>query len=98
MALNNSRLGLETNYWKTNQAEFFAFDKFALQNLANKSGRVSSHQRSKSTMRPCIYHTDLGENVVFHSFSRQTGQSIVGFWRNRSKNFQNHLRLAGSHF
>ena len=37
MALDNSRLGLETNYWKTNQAEFFAFDKFALQNLANKS-------------------------------------------------------------
>ena len=26
--------------WKTNQAEFFAFDKFTLQNLANKSGGV----------------------------------------------------------
>ena len=25
---------------KTNQAEFFAFDKFTLQNLANKSGDV----------------------------------------------------------
>ena len=39
MALNQSRLGVEDiNSWKTNQAEFFAFDKFALQNLANKSG------------------------------------------------------------
>ena len=26
--------------WKTNQAEFFAVDKFTLQNLANKSGGV----------------------------------------------------------
>ena len=39
MSLDRSRLGLENklNSWKTNQAEFFAFDKFALQNLANKS-------------------------------------------------------------
>ena len=46
-------------------------------------------------MRPCIYHTDLGQNAVFLSFSRQTalsqysGRSIVGFYRNR---------LTGSHF
>ena len=33
MALDDSRLGLEKNSWKTNQTEFFAFDKFALQNL-----------------------------------------------------------------
>ena len=26
--------------WKTNQAEFFAFDKFTLQTLANESGGV----------------------------------------------------------
>ena len=32
MALDHSKLA-----WKTNQAEFFAFDKFTLQNLANKS-------------------------------------------------------------
>ena len=29
-----------SNSWKTNQAGFFAFDKFTLQNLANKSGDV----------------------------------------------------------
>ena len=40
MALHHSRLGLENNFWKTNQAEFFALDKFTLQNLANKSGGV----------------------------------------------------------
>ena len=28
----------------------------------------TSHQRSKSTIRPCIYHTDLEQNAVFHSF------------------------------
>ena len=38
-----------------------------------------------------IYHTDLGQNAVFHNFSRQialsqySGRSIVGFKRNRSK-------------
>ena len=40
MALDHSRLGLENNTWKANPAEFFPFDEFALQNLANKSGGV----------------------------------------------------------
>ena len=40
MALDQSRLGLEKNSWKTNQTEFFDFDKFTLQTLANKSGGV----------------------------------------------------------
>ena len=37
------------------------------------------------SMRHCIYHTDLGQNAVFHNFSRQialsqySGRSIVGF-------------------
>ena len=36
-------------------------------------------------MRRCIYHTDLGQNAVFHNFSRQialsqySGRSIVAF-------------------
>ena len=49
-------------------------------------------------MRRCIYHTDLGQNAVFHNFSfrqialsQYSGRSTVGFKRNRSKNFQNHL-------
>ena len=48
-------------------------------------------------MRRCIYQTKLGQNAVFHNFSRQialiqySGRSIVGFQRNCLKNFQNHL-------
>ena len=37
MVLDHSRLGLENKWGKKNQAKF-ALDKFALQNLANKSG------------------------------------------------------------
>ena len=40
MALDHSRLGLEDKFLENSQAEFFAFDKFTLQNLANKSGGV----------------------------------------------------------
>ena len=84
-------------------------DKFTLQNLANKSGGgkptfytfYTSHLRSNST----IYHTDLGQNAVFHNFLRQivisqySGRSIVGFQRNRSKKFpKSPIRPAGSHF
>ena len=47
----------------------------------------TSHLRWNST----IYHTDLGQNAVFHNFSRQfalsqcSGRSIVCFWWNCSK-------------
>ena len=40
MALENSRLGLENKLLENKSCEFFAFDKFASQNLANKSGGV----------------------------------------------------------
>ena len=47
-----------------------------------------------------MYHTDLGQNAVFHNFSRQialsqySGRLIVGVLRNRSKNFQNHAMTS----
>ena len=47
-------------------------------------------------MRRCIYHTNLGKNATSPNYSRQialiqySGRSIVGFLRNRSKDFQNH--------
>ena len=80
MTLDHSKLGLE----KTNQVEFFAFDKFTLQNLAKKSGGCKSTFYTFYTthLRP-VYHTDLGQNEVFHKFSRQlalsqySGRSIV---------------------
>ena len=50
-------------------------------------------------MRRRFYHTDLRQNAIFHNFSRQIAlvqysepyDASVGFWQNRSKNFQNHL-------
>ena len=50
-------------------------------------------------MRRCLYHTDLRQNEVFQNFSRQIAliqfsepyEARVGFWKNRSKNFQNLL-------
>ena len=78
---------LKTNSWKTNQAEFFCarLYKFLPTNLGV----------CKPTFY-IFYHTDLGQNAVFHNFSRQialsqySGRSIVGFQRSCSKNFQNH--------
>ena len=40
MVLDHNTLGLENKFLETSQAEFFAFDKFTLQNLANKLGDV----------------------------------------------------------
>ena len=31
----------------------------------------TSHMRWNSTMRRCFYHTDLGQNAVFHNFAIQ---------------------------
>ena len=99
MALGHSRWGLENEFLKKNQAEFFAFDKFTLQNRANTEifyTFYTSHLRWNSTMRRCIYHTNLGKNAKSRNYSRQialihySGRSIVGFLRNRLKTFQNH--------
>ena len=43
MVLDHSTLGLENKFLELNQAEFFALDKFTLQNLANKSGDVQTN-------------------------------------------------------
>ena len=40
MALDRSRFGLENELLKNQSSEFFAFNKFTLQSLANKSGGV----------------------------------------------------------
>ena len=58
------------------------------------------------SMRHCIYHTDLGQNAVFHNFSRQiapsqySGRSILGFLIAKPfKKFpKSPIRPAGSHF
>ena len=66
--------------WKTNQAEFFAFDKFTLQILANKSGCVQTNVLFfflYTTSEEIEYYEALFlsyrplQNAVFHNFSRQ---------------------------
>ena len=93
MALEHSRLDLENQIrpnflrstcllHKSCQQIFYTF--------------YTSNLRWNSTMRRCIYRTDLGKNATSHNYSRQialiqySGRSMVGFLRNRSKNFQNH--------
>ena len=51
MALDHRRL---IRHGKKNQAEFFAFDKFTLQNLANKSGCVKTN---------FLYHLNITSEV-----------------------------------
>ena len=99
--------------WKTNQAEFFSFDMFTLQNLAKNLGACkptfhtfyTSHLRWNSTMRRCFYQTDLRQNAVFHNFSRNCTHSIfniearVGFLAKPFKKFpKSPIRPASSHF
>ena len=65
--------------WKTNQAEFFAFGKFTLQILANKSGCVQTNVLFflYTTSEEIEYYEALFlsyrplQNAVFHNFSRQ---------------------------
>ena len=77
MALDHRRL---IRPGKKNQAEFFAFDKLLYKILPTNLGACkptfytiyTSHLRWNSTMRHCFYHTDLGQNVVFHNFATQS--------------------------
>ena len=48
----------------------------------------------KVKQRYCFYHTDLGQNAIFHNFATQ----IALIQYSGRKNFQNHIRLAGSQF
>ena len=43
--------------WGTRKPTFYTF--------------YTSHLRWNSTMRRCFYHTDLGQNAVFHNFAIQ---------------------------
>ena len=65
----------------------------------------TSHLRWNSTMRYCFYHTDLGQNAVFHNFATQialiqySGRSkAVGILKPLKKFPKSRIRPAGSHF
>ena len=92
---DHSRLGLENKFLENKSRQIFLRStgllyKFLPTNLwvfkPTFYNFYTSHLRWNST----IYHTDLGQNAVFHNFSRQialsqySGRSIVGFKRNRS--------------
>ena len=93
---DHSRLAIENKFLENKSLRIFLRStglphKFLLTNVGvfKKTfyNFYTSHLRWNST----IYHTDLGQNAVFHNFLRQialsqySGRSIVGFKRNRSK-------------
>ena len=64
----------------------------------------TSHLRWNSTMRRCFYHTDLGQNAVFHNFAIQialiqySGRSKQALAKRLKKFPKSPIRGAGSHF
>ena len=93
---DHSRLGIGNKFLENKSLRIFLrstglLHKFLLTNVGvfKKTfyNFYTSHLRWNST----IFHTDLGQNAVFHNFLRQialsqySGRSIVGFKRNRSK-------------
>ena len=80
MALDHSRLGLENTLLESKSGRIFLrltslLYKILLTNLGACKPTFytfyTSHLRWNSTMRRCFYHTDLGQNTVFHSFEIQ---------------------------
>ena len=105
---DHSRLGLESKFLETNHAEFFCVRQVYFTNSCqqiwgclNQPFIIFIHHIWGETT---VYHTDLGQNAVFHNFSRQialsqySGWSIVGFKRNRSKFPKSPIRPADSRF
>ena len=81
MALDHSRLSLENEFLENKSGLIFCVRQWSLLNkiLPTNLGACkptfhtfyTSHLRWNSNMRRCFYHTDLRQNAVFHSFSRQ---------------------------
>ena len=80
MALDHSRLGLENKSLETKSGRiFWVRQVYFAKSCQQVWGRVNqpfilftaSHLRWNSTMRRCFYHTNLGQNAVFHNFAIQ---------------------------
>ena len=70
----DSQIQWMTNSWKTNRVEFFAFDKFTLQILANKSGCV------QTSLWYFFIHHVWGERVLWGAvFIIQTSYKMQYF-------------------
>ena len=66
MARNHGRLGLENKLLENKIWPNFVHST----NLVNQHFILFIHHMN-STMRRCFYHTDLGQNAVFHNFASQ---------------------------
>ena len=80
IALGHSRLGLEKKFLENKPGRIFLRSTSVLYKILPTSlgtGKptfytfYTSHLRWNSTMRRCFYHTDLGQNAVFHNFAIQ---------------------------
>ena len=80
MALDHSRLGLENKLLETKSGRIFCVRQVYLAKSCQQVwGRVNQPfillygitLRWNSTMRRCSYHTNLGQNEVFHNFAIQ---------------------------
>ena len=104
---DHSRLGLENKFLENKSRQIFLRStgllyKFLPTNLGvfkpTFYNFYTSHLRWNST----IYHTDLGQNAVFHNFSRQIALSQYSGRAKPFKNFRKFpkspIRPAGSRF
>ena len=111
MALDHSRLGLENKFLENKSGRIFCVRQVYLPtNLGACKPTFytfyTSHLRWNSTMRRCFYHTDLGQNAVFHNFAIQISLiKYSGRWKHAwafseivKKNSKSPIRPAGSHF
>ena len=73
MALDYSRLGLENKAGRIFCVRQVYFTKWTSLGTCKPTFYTfyTSHLRWNSTMRHCFYHTDLGQNAVFHNFPIQ---------------------------
>ena len=99
---------------KKNQAEFLRSTSLLYKLLPTNLGACKPtcytfytwHLRWNSSMRRCFYHTDLGQNAVFHNFAIQI--ALIQYQDDRSmralsakplkKLPKSPIRPAGSHF
>ena len=91
MALDHSRLGLENKFFENKSSRFFCFRQVYFTNppLPTNLGECKLTFYTFCTLylrwNSTIYHTDLGQNAVFHNFSWQSalsqysGRSILAF-------------------
>ena len=115
LVLDHSRLGLVNKFLEIKSDRIFWVRQVYLQNLANKSGVCkptfypfdTSNLRWNSTMRRCLFHTDLWQNAVFHNFAIQTAlirysgrsKNAWAFSRKPLKIFpKSPIRPVGAHF